>query len=298
MGLNIFEMYNDIFNQVYGLWRTAVIRHNPEAVQELNRLIKESAAKAITLSNKHPMFRARIIEADQYRKMHLEEADDLFSGRSGIYGFPACEMGAPPVQSVRAGRANGQGISYLYLASSKETACSEVQSICSDLISVATFELENNLQLADFRDVPDCINSFTDKDDPQKLVNMVFFQSIIDLFYRPVRRGPEKIYQYSQYVAKILKEMGIQGILYNSSHNDNAYNVVLFDPSNAQCISEYGEVFKCLSVVSKYQSISWNYSSNNLKIVEAKRDEQPYLWNLNAMLRRDIGEIQKRGPGE
>lgn len=298
MGFEILEIYKDLTNQVYRCWYSAVICHNSEAEQEINRLLKECVNKAVTFSKKQHMYRARIIEMNQYRKIHLEEADDLFSGRSGIYGFPACEMGAPPLQKSNAGRANRQGTSYLYLASSKETACAEVQSTCGDLVSVATFELDNNLQLADFRDVPDCLNSFLDKDDPQKLVDIVFFQSIIDLFFRPVRRGTEDIYQYSQYIADSLKGLGIHGILYNSSHSDATYNVVLFNPSNAQCVSEYGEVFRCLSVVSKYQCVSWNYSSNNLEVLEVKREEHPYLWNSNAILRRDISEIQKQELGE
>lgn len=298
MGFEILEQYCDITKQVYSFWKAAVINHHAGATQEINRLLEKNVTKTISTCNGQHMFRARIIENHDFEKIHLGKRDDLFSGSSGIYGFHANEMGAPPIQYSSEGRANVAGASYLYLASSKETACAEVQSICDDLISVAVFELKNDLQLADFRKVPDDLSSFTDKDDPLKLVDIVFCQSIIYFFSCPVRKKNDDIYKYSQYIADNLRNNGTRGIIYNSSHDDRAYNIVLFNPSDAQCISEFGEVFRCFSVTSKYQSVSKNYSSSNLDVLEVKREDEPYLWNRNLLLYRDLNEIQKQKSGE
>lgn len=298
MGFEILEQYSDVTKQVYSFWKAAVINHHVGATQEIDRLLERAIPETVSIfnGNGRHMFRARIIE--NFKKIHLGKRDDLFSGSSGIYGFHASEMGAPPIQFTSEGRANAADVSYLYLSSSQETACAEVQAICNDLISVAAFELKSNLQLADFREIPDDLSSFTGKDDPSKIVDTAFLDSVIYFFSCPVGKRNGDIYKYSQYIANNFKNNGIRGIIYNSSHDDKAYNIVLFDPSDAQCISEFGEVFRCFSVTSKYQSVSQNYSSSNLDVLEVKREDRQYLWSSTLVLYRDINEIQKQKSGE
>lgn len=50
-----------------------------------------------------------------------------------------------------AGRNNIGGTSYLYIASNPETACTEIKSDLSNLISLATFKIKKPLYIYDFQ---------------------------------------------------------------------------------------------------------------------------------------------------
>ena len=75
--------------------------------------------------------------------------------------YPIEEMGAPPQRLVSHGRANPAGIPYLYLASTPETAVSEVRPHTGEIASVADFfipaqiaassEVTRDLKITDLR---------------------------------------------------------------------------------------------------------------------------------------------------
>lgn len=131
-----------------------------------------------------------IVSPQNYNDLVLTDENFLFSKETGIHGFRADKMGAPPKDTVNieAGRVNEEGNSYLYLASDKATACSEVQPICDDLISVAEFKLTQNIKLVDLRNMPTYLQKFTDKDNEDKLIDMIFCSFLISLFSTPVGR--------------------------------------------------------------------------------------------------------------
>lgn len=49
-------------------------------------------------------------------------------------GFDIDEIGAPPIEFAKSGRANSAGIAHLYLASDKETAVREIRASLYDLL--------------------------------------------------------------------------------------------------------------------------------------------------------------------
>ena len=85
-----------------------------------------------------PLYRARLISPEDYRHMKFDEQ---------IHGFDRDYSGAPPAECSVSGRANPAGVSYLYLASSPETACSEVCPFPTQLISVAEFKLKRDISV-------------------------------------------------------------------------------------------------------------------------------------------------------
>lgn len=292
--------YNYIMKKIYSVWNNAIINQSCEAKEEINRHLTHIADKMIYFEEKTAFYRARIVTKDDYSKIVLTNEKKLFSDKTGIHGFKASEMGAPPIGKVKVGRANRNGSSYLYLASDKATACAEVQPVCDDLISVAQFKLKKAINFVDLRNLTDDLQEFTDKDSPDKLVEMVFYSVLVDLFCMPVKSYEEDMYRYSQYASDYFLESGVQGILYNSSRNnsDKSYNIVIFDPSKVDCISEYGEAIKCISTSSKFQSVTKNYHVNDeIELLEAKKDIEPYNWATAALLYRDISEIIRKEKG-
>lgn len=303
--IEVITSWNDITAQICNVWKNAVLNKSSDAISEINRLLASAMDKMI--ANKDidtkTFYRARIVSPQNYNDLVLTDENFLFSKETGIHGFRADKMGAPPKDTVNieAGRVNEEGNSYLYLASDKATACSEVQPICDDLISVAEFKLTQSIKLVDLRNMPTYLQKFTDKDNEDKLIDMIFCSFLISLFSTPVGRCEKDIYKYSQYASNYFLKNCIQGILYNSSHNNNndSYNLVIFDQSQAKCFSEYGEAIKCISVSSKFQSVTKNYRSNDdLEIFQASKETEPYLWNTAAMLHKNIGMMTGKKEGD
>lgn len=67
--------------------------------------------------------------------------------------YPLTEMGAPPGRLASHGRANPPGIPYLYLASTPETAASEIRPHTGEKICVAEFEVCHPIAAVDLRDL-------------------------------------------------------------------------------------------------------------------------------------------------
>ncbi|MDC4227713.1 MAG: RES family NAD+ phosphorylase [Candidatus Manganitrophus sp.] len=77
---------------------------------------------------------------------------DLYRARIQIddSAIHLSEMGRPPAELARNGRANPVGIPYLYVASTPETAIAETRPHPGDLISVAKFKVTASLRLLKF----------------------------------------------------------------------------------------------------------------------------------------------------
>lgn len=295
-GIEALLMHRDLSIQVYGVWHNAIFNQNDEAKKTIDDLIEQSLPRFVITEYPLEGYRARIVQPKDFKDIVLTKRDDMFTGGSGLNGFPSNLMGAPPKEKVLAARANKEHESFLYLASDVQTACSEVQPACDTLISVSKFSVVAGLSIVDFRSIPTDLMSFNQDDDIDKLKEIVFCSSLLHFFSMPVRAREEDQYSYSQYITESLKKRNLSGILYPSSHNynDNAFNFVLFDPRNASCIGEYGDLYKCLSINSTFQNISVNRSRKNVAVIEANRSTDPVLWNELAMLRQEIGKLKKQ----
>ena len=282
-------MYRDLSAQVYGLWRKAVIDKDREAKAEIRRLLSSNLKHFIITEYPTTGYRARIVRPEKMKNLVITERNNWFSGPSGIHGFLGSEMGAP-TKNASCGRANKKNKPVLYLASDVQTACAEVQPSFENLISVALFSIQKGLRIVDFREIPVVYQTFTEADTSEKVINSVFCSSIIEIFRMPVSRLEPDLYKYGQFLSGRLRAHRIDGILYQSSHNqnDSAYNFVLFNPQNANCENEYGDLYKCLSIKTTFQNISVNSSKKSFQPLEAGRSREPVLWNENLMLLQNL----------
>lgn len=141
---------------------------------------------------------------------------------------------------AREGRANPKGIAYLYLATSKNTAMSEVRPWIGGKISLAKFKLNRALTVINcsenhsvhplyFKDV-----GFYEPGDKKK-ENSVWTY-INKAFSMPVLPNEDRAhYAPTQVIAELFKKAGFDGVAYKSMLSDGL-NVALFDPNVADLL--------------------------------------------------------------
>ncbi|CAA0114086.1 Uncharacterised protein [Halioglobus japonicus] len=159
--------------------------------------------------------------------------------------YPIEKMGAPPKRLASHGRANPAGIPYLYLASTPETAVSEIRPHTGEYASVADFTLSQNLKFVDLRDPKVTVSPFISGDENEVALLRGDIEFLVRLGHeltRPVLPHAVAIdYIPSQYLCEFIKKCGYHGVVYRSSVGEGI-NLALFDPE----VAAAGVVERCL----------------------------------------------------
>jgi len=159
------------------------------------------------------------------------------------------KMGKPPKNVVLNGRANPIGIPYLYVASSIETAISEVRGHKEECVTIAEYEMKSNLELADLRDPKSTISPFEENELEIIYKNMPFLTLLGNELSKPViPREANLEYLPSQYLCELIKHIGFHGIIYKSSVSAGN-NYVIFNDKKLKAIKTYQ--YKIVDVVTK-----------------------------------------------
>ena len=139
-----------------------------------------------------------------------------------------------------------------------ETCIIEVRPIISDIISVATVKITNDLNIFDLTSfskydlkfgVEDIINNniellkycskYDSLDDCLDNIIDKEFQSLYYGFSLP-NKGNVIDYIPTQYISELLKNIGFDGIRFNSSLNKNGINITIFNhENNCEFINSY-----------------------------------------------------------
>lgn len=122
---------------------------------------------------------------------------------------------APSPEIAKTGRANPEKISYLYLSQDIETSIKEIRPTIKSRISVATIEILKDFKLFDISELNQ---------------NIKEFEALNFGFSLPVSN--EIDYIPTQYISELLKNIGFDGIQFNSSLNKNKKNITLFNYEN------------------------------------------------------------------
>ncbi|QTV78978.1 RES domain-containing protein [Microbacterium sp. NIBRBAC000506063] len=153
-----------------------------------------------------------------------------------------CDMGAPPPNLAKHGRANPVGIPYLYLASTRATAVAELRPHTGEHASVAAFDLAgSDLKYADLRDPRNHASPLVDDEDLifRLRAGLPLLERLGIELTRPVQpSGAPYEYIPTQYLCEFIKTCGFDGVLYRSSvSTDGGSNVALFDPDVTKPLS-------------------------------------------------------------
>lgn len=177
-------------------------------------------------------FRARIYTGSDAEERFLRAAQ--FGSFSG---YDKENSGAPPASSISIGRANPQGIRYIYLSSDYKTSIFEVRASLHEYVSVATIKFNHDVHLFNLASRWSGIDA--SEKDRSEWINE-FTLHLVRLFQRPHQKDGD--YLLCQYICAYLQSLGFDGVLYRSSKTncndyDIGFNLVIFNPDYCVPIS-------------------------------------------------------------
>lgn len=150
--------------------------------------------------------------------------------------FPKDKMGAPPKQYATAGRANPQGIPFLYLSDKPETTFYEARALFLDLISTGSFKSNREQKIVDFTETKSPFTFMADSSIEKGIIGELLIKSISNDLSRPMRRYDSIVdYVPTQFICEYIKYTAkADGIAFKSSLCDGV-NYVIFDTDSFDC---------------------------------------------------------------
>lgn len=170
--------------------------------------------------------------------------------------FPPERM-KPLENEATEGRANPKGISYLYLATHRETALSEVRPWIGSYISIANFKTIKELSIVNCTTDENKYRIYLAEPNTKKKETAVWV-AIDKAFSMPVNQSDKTAdYSPTQVIAETFKNNGYDGLAYRSSLGEG-HNIVLFDISAAKLVN--CSLFETEKVQFKFKQASEMYS--------------------------------------
>ncbi len=196
----------------------------PSADDFLNAVRKTVALRKARISKGRGFWRAQV--GHVWR--HLDEIGEEIPA-----AFPPDRM-RPLADRATEGRANPKGIPMLYLCSSKDAAMSEVRPWLGSMVSLAHFEIQKDLVIADCsRNTEPNFSAIFKTPSPLEWDNVVW-SDIDRAFTTPVTRGDDSgDYVATQILVELFRDEGFDGIAYRSAFGERSTNLALFDLDSA-----------------------------------------------------------------
>ena len=146
--------------------------------------------------------------------------------------YPQEEMGAPPSKVAGPGRLNSEGMPVLYVATTIDTAISEVRPWKGAEVSVAEMITTKTLTLISLKPA----NEIFTIDEGEKNAENLLDSLIIGMLYfsSPNHAADKLAYLPTQYIAQKIRDLDIDGVLYPSALSKYGENIVLFDPTSCK----------------------------------------------------------------
>jgi hypothetical protein len=133
-------------------------------------------------------------------------------------------MYMPPRNLASEGRANANGICYLYVAYEEETALIEIRPIIDDQVCIAQIEVLSELNYIDLTAEYKYNTPFLTEEIKRKISYW---------FSMPVQHYEKDDYIPTQYIASYFSSKGFDAIKYESSLNPGGYNLVIINGKKA-----------------------------------------------------------------
>ena len=229
--------------------------HDEKIMYFLEAVLATSEERQVVLDKGYIFWRAQLGNNE-----HVI-VDEYGNEDNDLHPHPKERM-KPLLHSATEGRGNPKGIPYLYLATDKETAMSEVRPWVGSTISVGQFKIKKELNLiecVDFKEFNDNKLSIIktnnlSKEDKRKLS---VWSDIDKAFSEPVNSTDKKSeYVPTQILAEFFKSKGFDGIAYKSSLS-NGVNIILFDSNMADLINCL--VYEVQSVQFEFKEVGPRY---------------------------------------
>lgn len=157
--------------------------------------------------------------------------------KSGMEKFTCLEMGAPPKDVSKSGRANSLGIPSLYLCDNPKTVCYEVRASYLDELSIGLFRVAQQDKPITIVDFTKIISLYKVRDINTAMKAQLLRQHISVDLSKPMRRYDSEIeYIPTQFICEFIKEItNVSGIKFKSSLDPEGSNIVIFDQNLMEC---------------------------------------------------------------
>ena len=210
---------------------------------------KEGLNHKYILKKDSYLYRSRIFDGDIDKQKVNDEKE--------ITGYDEKNSMAPSPEIAKAGRANPEKISYLYTSEDINTSIKEVRPMVRNFVSVAEIKTLCDLTLFD-------ITKFTF----ENIENIKTEFISLNKCFSNINYGNDIDYIPTQYIAELLKNLGFDGIKFESSLNKGGINITLFNHQDT-----------CKFIKSKLYFISdidVKYSSDIIQIIGSLPDDSFY----------------------
>lgn len=230
--------------------------NNPYVItKEIEKEIKDLVRPLEEKMLEEILFRARIgINAILIKPDILKEDQHKV-----VIPYKKAEIGAPKPAIANDGRFNRKGTSYLYLASSMDTAINEIRPSVGHYVSIGRFKINREVKIIDFTKLEFYDYAFSDN-AIDKYVKLSHLRKIMSI------PNPDKQYTITQCFADAFINLGYDGIKFYSSVADSSYNVVLFHSGNATYIDDS---YQAVHI----NGLKYEYANENMQINEEYLDE-------------------------
>jgi hypothetical protein len=218
--MHLVALKRDTDERIRALKSASLTRNHYLLEEQARQLIEPLiAALSRTVTRDAPLHRARVgyVERGFPTMGWLEERH--------YRPYEGAQLGAPPPPMAAPGRMNRSGVSFLYLATTPETALAEIRPHPGHFCSVGTFRANRDLQICDLS-VLDVSEFASD----EKLKDFLLLKSVDDAFSIPVVPESRSEYHFPQLLADVFRHLKYDGIGFRSSVGSGK-NVVFFDPS-------------------------------------------------------------------
>lgn len=224
--------YSDEIIANYGHWETLKeeLKWKNRFVIDINRLgegefrwdvFLQDINTQFNLTNEIKLYRARIHH------------------KSGLPVYEQFEMNCPPKEDTNGGRANPAGIPFLYLSEDENTVLYEVRAAYLDEISIATFQLNEDISSVDVVDFTKDSPLFQPEYVKEAIQGKLLRDRISKDLSKPMRRYDSELeYIPTQFICEYIKVFtGAKGIRFRSSLHLEGNNIVFFEPNLMECKS-------------------------------------------------------------
>jgi len=202
----------------------------------------------------------------QHGVNHKEDDDQLV-----ILAHKADRM-TPQRGRAMEGRANSKGIPVLYLATSLQTAISEVRPWIGSEVSVAQFKISRELKAIDLSvgHGESVLEHLTianllgeDAPDPE-LKEKVVWIDVDNAFSRPTSVSDDFAdYVPTQILAELFCNNGYDALIYRSQFGQEGFNIALFDIKDAEIIGAAPYQVTAVDVEYKEMGNPWGLTNHN-----------------------------------
>lgn len=200
-------------------------------------------------------YRARIGFQDKKRSIF-----GGFEGEMVYVPYSNSQIGAPPPYLAGFGRINRAGVSFLYCASDKYTAISEIRPHPGDFVSIGKFILKKDCLIFDLTEIQFLNFYICDV----KLDGFKQLNTLTELLQKIIPPSERQAYNITQLIADCIRKLNFDGILFPSSVGQGD-NLVLFNPTNMDYTFDDAEVVEVSEVKYEYNQRNWKKDMSEIE---------------------------------